>query len=83
MLARAIDFCQMYTATIDASRARINELESAILPLAEQIELINEIPEVGARSDSLEHAQIIVTMAASLADRPSTAGPSSQVPDAS
>ena len=83
LLARATDLCQMYTATIDASRARINELESAILPLAEQIELINEIPEVGARSDSLEHAQIIVTMAASLADRPSTAGPSSQVPDAS
>ena len=71
----------MYTATIDVSRVRIDELDAAILPLAAQIELINEITEAVARSDSLEEAQFSGTLAASPADHSSTAASSSQLSD--
>ena len=74
LLARATELGQVYTATVDVSRVRIDEIESAIPPLAEQIELFNEIAEAGARSDSLEQAQLAVILAASRADHPSTPG---------
>ena len=80
-LARATELCQLYTATIDVSRVRIDELDAAILPLAAQIELINEITEAVARSDSLEEAQFSGTLAASPADHSSTAASSSQLSD--
>ena len=79
--ARATELCQLYTATIDVSRVRIDELDAAILPLAAQIELINEITEAVARSDSLEEAQFSGTLAASPADHSSTAASSSQLSD--
>ena len=81
LLARATELGQVYTATVDVSRVRIDEIESAIPPLAEQIEFFNEIAEAGARSDSLEQAQLAVMLAASRADHPSTPGSSSQWQD--
>ena len=81
MLVRATELGQVYTATVDVSRVRIDEIESAIPPLAEQIELFNEIAEAGARSDSLEQAQLAVILAASRVDHPSTPGSSSQWQD--
>ena len=80
-LARATELCQLYTATIDVSRVRIDELDAAILPLAVQIELVNEITEAVARSDSLEEAQFSGTLAASPADHSLTAASSSQLSD--
>ena len=42
MLTRATELCEVYNATIDESRVRIEQVEKALLPLATQVDQMNE-----------------------------------------
>ena len=59
---RATEICDIYTATIDVSRALIDQVEMALLPLATQIEQAYGLPELGARPDALDQVQMPVLL---------------------
>ena len=60
MVTRATEVGEVYTATIDVSRALIDQVEMAFLPLAIQIEQKYEISDTDARPDTLDQAQLLV-----------------------
>ena len=53
MLTKATEFCEVYSATIDESLVRIQQVEKAFLPLATKVEQMSETSGAGAPPDAL------------------------------
>ena len=53
MLAKATELCEVFSATIDESLVRIQQVEKAFLPLATQVEQMSETSGAGAPPDAL------------------------------
>ena len=62
LVMRATEICDIFAATIDVSRALIDQVEMALLSLATQIEQAYGLPETGARPDALGQAQMPVLL---------------------
>ena len=62
LVMRATEICDIFSATIDVSRALIDQVEMAPLPLATQIEQAYGLPETGVRPDALGQAQMPVLL---------------------
>ena len=62
LVMRATEVCDIFTATIDVSRALIDQIEMAFLPLSTQIEQAYGLPETGSRPDALGQAQMPVLL---------------------
>ena len=60
MFTKDTELCEVYNATINESRVRIEQIEKALLPVTPEVDQMNETSAAGARPDAFEQAQLVV-----------------------